>query len=319
MLGTPLARYVVRRLVGLMAALALVVVATFLMIHLVPGDPARAALGPTAPKTLVDQTREDWGLNESLGSQFADYLSGLRRGDLGVSFTSQEPVADIIGARLPRTAQLAVSSLAVTLLLSLPIGVAAGAWTAHGRRKRLEATFNGGTGLVASIPDYLLALVLAYVFAVATHLLPVAGANDGWRSLVLPTVSIALGPAAILSRLIRAQTLNVLGQDYIRSARGKRLPNRLVFLRHALPNLVTSTMTVGGLLFASLIGGSVIVENVFAWPGLGYQVVHSIQSHDYPVIQGIVLLLATAVIVINATVDLLIAAVDPRSTLGGEA
>ena len=304
---------------GLVAALVLVVVATFAMIHLVPGDPARATLGPTAQKSLVEQKRHEWGLDQSVGEQFKDYLVRLSHGDLGESFTSQEPVAEIIGARLPRTAQLAVGALLLTLLLSVPLGVLAGGLTHGGRRRRLEALFNSGTGLLASIPDYLLAVVLAYVFAVSLGLLPVAGANDGLASMVLPTLAIALGPAAILSRLVRAETLTVLDQDYMRSARAKRLPRRLLFVRHAAPNLLTAAMTVGGLLFAGLIAGSVIVENVFAWPGLGFQVVNSIQARDYPVIQGIVLLLATAVVVINALVDLLIAVVDPRSTVGANA
>jgi peptide/nickel transport system permease protein len=311
-------RYILRRLAGLAVALVLVSIATFFMIHLVPGDPVRATLGLTASHELVVQRTHELGLDQSIPHQFWHFTTELVHGQLGTSFRSQEPVSQIIGARLPKSAQLAVSALVLTVLLAIPLGIAAGAATAHGRRKNVETVFNGGTGLISAVPEYLMAVLLAYLFAVKTHLLPVAGAGDGLRSYVLPTVCIAIGPIAILARLVRVQTLTVLNQDYIRTARSKRLPSRVVYARHALPNLLTAAMTVGGLLFASLVGGSVIVENVFAWPGLGSQVVQSIQSHDYPVIQGIVLVLASAVVIINALVDILLAVVDPRSAIAAD-
>jgi peptide/nickel transport system permease protein len=311
-------RYVLRRLVGLAAALVLVSVATFFMIHLVPGDPVRSSLGLTATHELVVQRTHTLGLDQPIPQQFWHFMTNLVHGQLGTSIHSQEPVSQIISSRLPKSAELAVGALALTVLLAIPLGILAGAATAHSRRKNLETVFNGGTGLVAAVPEYLMAVLLAYLLAVKTHLLPVAGAGDGWRSYVLPTVCIALGPIAVLARLVRVQTLNVLNQDYVRTARAKRLPARVVYARHALPNLLTAAMTVGGLLFASLIGGSVIVENVFAWPGLGSEVVQSIQAHDYPVIQGIVLVLASAVVIINALVDILLAVVDPRSAIAGD-
>jgi peptide/nickel transport system permease protein len=311
-------RYILRRLVGLAVALALVSTSTFFMIHLVPGDPVRGTLGLTATHELVVQRTHDLGLDQSIPHQYWHFTTGLFHGQLGTSITSQEPVSQIIGSRLPKSAELAVGALLLTLVLAIPLGLFAGAATAYGRRKNLETVFNGGTGLVAAVPEYLMAVLLAYLLAVKTHLLPVAGAGDGWRSYVLPIICIAIGPLAVLSRLVRVQTLNVLTQDYVRTARSKRLPARVVYLRHALPNLLTAAMTIGGLLFASLIGGSVIVENVFAWPGLGSEVVQSIQSHDYPVIQGIVLVLASAVVIINAIVDILLVVVDPRSAITGE-
>ena len=203
-------------------------------------------------------------------------------------------------------------SLALVLALSVPAGMFAGAFTREGRHRRAEVGFTAATSVIGSLPEYLAGTFLAFFFAVLFRLLPVAG-SEGWQSLVLPALAMSLRPIAILARLVRVETLNVLAMDYMRTARSKRLPARLVYWRHVLPNVVTAALTIGGILFAGLIGSAVVVENVFARPGLGTTLVNAVLGRDYPIIQGIILVLGFTVVTVNATVDILLAIVDPRS------
>jgi peptide/nickel transport system permease protein len=306
--------FLARRIGRLIVSLAVVLSLSFLLIQFIPGDPVRLALGPTAPASMVAQQRAALGLTKPLGIQYLDYWHDVLTGHLGSSIVSGQSVGQIIATSLPETAELVGVALVLTMIFAVSIGVLAGALTHQGRRPRLLLFFTSATSILNTIPEFLLGVGLVFVFAVTLKLLPVAGAS-GWQSLVLPALAIAIGPTAGLARIVRVQTDVVLAQDYMRVARAKRLPTWMIYLRHALPNLLTAALTIGGLLLGTLVASSVVVENVFARPGLGTAIVQAITQHDYPVIQGILLVLGAAVLVLNLLVDLLLSALDPRSTL----
>lgn len=306
--------FLARRIGRLVVSLAVVLSLSFLLIQFIPGDPVRLALGPTAPASMVAQQRAALGLTKPLGVQYLDYWRDVLSGHLGTSIVSGQPVEQIIATSLPETAELVGVALVFTMIFSVSIGMLAGALTARGRRPRATLVFTSATSILNTIPEYLLGVGLVFVFAVSLKLLPVAG-DSGWQSLVLPALAISIAPTAGLARIVRVQTDVVLSQDYMRVARAKRLPTRLIYLRHALPNLLTAALTIGGLLLGTLVASSIVVENVFARPGLGTAIVQAITQHDYPVIQGILLVLGAAVLVLNLLVDLLLSGLDPRSTL----
>ncbi|HEX8869496.1 MAG TPA: ABC transporter permease [Lentzea sp.] len=303
-----------RRALRFLTSLWVLVTASFLMIHLIPGDPVREALGLTASPDVVNARREALGLNDSLLTQYWRYLGDLFTGDLGTSLVSGTPVADLIGDRLPATAQLAVSAFLVVVVVAVPVGVVLAVLTRGGRRRGAELGFTSTSVVLAAIPEFLLAVGLVSLFGVTLGLLPVAG-RDAPGSSVLPVLALAIGPAAVLARIVRVELLSVLGNDFVRTARAKRLPARLVYVRHALPNALTATLTLGAMMLAGLVAGTVLVENVFAWPGLGSTIVGSIQQKDYPAVQGIVLVYGTGVLLVNLAVDVVLALLDPRSTI----
>jgi peptide/nickel transport system permease protein len=307
-------RFAIRRLGRLAVSVWVVITAAFLMIHLIPGDPVRAALGATAPLDLVNARREQLGLNDPLWLQYAHYLRNLFHGDMGISMISSLPVSDVISDRYPATLELALYSFALAVLIAVPLGVVMAVLTRGGRRRSTELVFTSTSVVVAAIPEFLIGTALVYVFAVSLEWAPVAG-RGGPGSYVLPVLSLAIGPAALLARIVRVETLSVLQADYVRTARAKRLPDRLVYLRHALPNSLTASLTVAGLFLGGLVGGTVLVENVFAWPGLGSTIVQSILAKDYPVVQGVVLVYGLGVLLVNLVVDVALALLDPRSTI----
>jgi ABC-type dipeptide/oligopeptide/nickel transport system permease component len=232
----PWVRFGVRRAGRLLVSVWVLVTASFAMIHLIPGDPVRGALGPTAPAALVEARRHALGLDAPLLTQYWHFLKGLCTGDLGTSLSAQLPVTDVVAQRLPTT-------------------------------------------------------------------------------LTLPVISLAIGPSAILARIVRVEMVRVLEADFMRTARAKRLPARTVYLGHALPNAVTAALTLGGLILGAMVAGTVLVENVFALPGLGRTVVQSILTKDYPVVQAIVLIYGIGVLLINTAVDITLAVLDPRSMI----
>ncbi|USX55140.1 ABC transporter permease [Lentzea sp. HUAS12] len=303
-----------RRALRFLTSLWALVTAAFLMIHLIPGDPVRESLGLTATPEVVAARRAALGLDDPLPVQYWHYVSGLFRGEFGTSLISGTPVADLIGDRLPATVQLAVLAFLVVVVVAVPVGVVMAVLTKGGRRRGGELAFTSGSVVLAAIPEFLLAVGLVSLFAVQLNLFPVAG-NDAAGSWVLPVLALAIGPTAILARIVRVELLAVLGNDFVRTARAKRLPARLVYLRHALPNAVTATLTMGGMMLAALVAGTVLVENVFAWPGLGSTIVGSIQQKDYPAVQGIVLVYGAGVLLVNLVVDVVLAVLDPRSTI----
>lgn len=306
--------FLARRLGRLVVALAVVLSLSFLLVQLIPGNPVRLALGPTAPASMVALQRAALGLDKPLPAQYLAYWHNVLTGHLGTSIVSGQPVAQIIATSLPKTAELVGVALIFTMIISVSLGVFLGALTHNGRHPRLLLAFTSVASVLTTIPEFLLGVGLVFVFAVTLKVLPVAG-ETGWQSLVLPALAISIGPTAALTRIVRVQTDAVLGQDYMRVARGKRLPARLVYRRHALPNLLTAALTIGGLLLGVLVASSVVVENVFARQGLGTAIVQAITQHDYPVIQGILLVLGAAVLILNLLVDLLLSVLDPRSMI----
>ncbi|MFF0451518.1 ABC transporter permease [Streptomyces sp. NPDC004609] len=313
-LDNPWLRFALRRLGRFLVSLWVLVTASFLMIHLIPGDPVRGALGPTAPVELVEERRRALGLDDPLWDQYADYLRHCLTGDFGVSMVTGLPVSEVIGDRLPGSVELALVAFALVLLVAVPLGVVMAVLTRGGRRRGGELAFTSTSVCLAAIPEFLLAVGLVYLFAVRLPWFPVAG-QDGPASYVLPVLALAVGPAAVMARIVRVELLSVLDREYIRTARAKRLPDRLVYARHALPNALTATLTLAGLTLTTMVAGTVIVENVFAWPGLGVTIVQSIVQKDYPMVQGVVLVYGAGVLLVNLLVDTLMAMLDPRSTI----
>ncbi|MEV4536605.1 ABC transporter permease [Asanoa sp. NPDC049518] len=307
-------RFAARRLLRLLLSIWVLLTAAFLMIHLIPGDPVRAALGVTAPVELVNARREQLGLNDPLWVQYAHYLGDLFAGRFGTSTISGLPVSQVIADRYPATLELAVYAFLVAVLLSVPLGLSMAVLTRSGRRRRLELGFTSTSVFFGVVPEFLLGAALVYVFGVRLGLAPIAG-RAGPDSYVLPVLALAIGPAAVLARIMRVETLAVLEADFIRTARAKRLPDRRLYLRHALPNALTATLTLAGLLLGALVAATALVENVFAWPGLGSTIVSSILAKDYPVVQAIVLVYGLGVLLVNLVVDVGLALLDPRSTI----
>lgn len=311
---SPRARLLLRRCARALISLVIVVVATFAIVHLVPGDPVRAALGPSATPELVESTRAQLGLDESLPRQFLDYVGGLLRGDLGVSLQTHREVGATLTSRLPVTLGLALPAFALAAIAALLVGITTAVNARSGRHPFAGATASWLLGAVIAVPELLVAIGLVALFGVSLDVLPVAG----WGSLdqaVLPLVSLTLGPTAYLARIVHVEMLAVLDTGYLTTARGKRLPGRLLYLRHALPNMITGALTAGGLVLTGIVAGTVVVETVFAIDGLGTTIVTSITSKDYPMIQGVVFVYATLVLVLNLVVDLILATVDPRSSI----
>lgn len=306
-----LSKFFLDRLLRLAIVLVSIVIITFAMVHLVPGDPARAIAGGQADETAVQLVREEFGLDQSLGRQFVDYTSGLARGDLGTSFKTREPVTELIAGKVGATAALAGAALLIIAIGGVAIGLLSGI-ASQGDRRGFEVLFSSVTGALSAMPHYLIATFLVFLFAVTWQIFPVAGAV-GVSALVLPAMAIALRPTMMVARVIRVRTLEVVEQPYIRTARSKRLRPSRVYLRHVLPNAVTAGLALGGVLFASLIGGAVVVEMVFARPGLGTELVRGVIAGDYPVVQGVTLVLGVSVVVVNMIVDLLMAVLDPQT------
>jgi peptide/nickel transport system permease protein len=310
----PALRFVARRLARFVVSLWVLLTAAFAMIHLIPGDPVRAALGISAPPALVTARRHALGLDLPLPEQYWHYLRGVLTGDLGSSMTTRLPVARIIADRLPATLELAIAAFVLAIVIAVPVGTLLGVLTRGGRARRTELAFTTTSVILGAIPDFLIGVLLVWIVGVTLHWLPVAG-ESGLDSFVLPVISLAVGPAAILARILRVEMISVLRTDYVRTARAKRLPALAIYGRHALPNALTATITLGGLLLATMVAGTVLVENVFAWPGLGSTIVSSILSKDYPTVQGVVLVYGTGVLVVNLLVDVALALLDPRSTI----
>lgn len=301
-------------MVRLVGTLWLLVTLSFAVLHLIPGDPVRAALGTRATQELVDARRAELGLDLPLWDQYWRFISGLVSGDLGVSLTTQLPVADIVAQRFGYTVWLGLGAFALASTGALLIGSVMAMLTRTGRRRRTEAAFSAVTGFIGSVPEFLLGVGLVFVFAVTLGWLPVGG-STGPAAFVLPVFAMALGPMAALARIVRVEMRNALGSDYMRTVRAKHLPFALVYIRHVLPNMLTATLSISGMLLAAMITGSVLIERIFAWPGMGTAVVNAILAKDYPVVQVIVVVLGVMVLGANLLVDIALAALDPRSAI----
>jgi peptide/nickel transport system permease protein len=280
----------------------------FLLLHLAPGDPVEAMLGETASGADRAALRAQLGLDAPLPLQYARYLHGLVRLDLGNSLHTRAPVAETIGARLPYTALLAGAALVLALLLALPLGL----YSALRAGSRVETLTSVAAVLGMSLPSFVLGPLLMMVFAVWLGWLPVSAAGTP-AGLVLPACTLGLVLSALLTRMVRAAVREVLAEEYIRSARARGLPELRVLWRHALRNAALPVLTVVGMQLGALLGGAVITEIVFGWPGLGQLTIEAIQRRDYPLVQGCVLVVATSYVAINRLTDLLYTVCDPRT------
>lgn len=299
--------FLVRRLFLLVPTLLGVTAATFLMLRLTPGDPVTIMLGEFASASEVARLRTELGLDGPLLLQYGKFVSRAVRGDMGVSIRSRRPVAEEIRDRLPATIQLA---LAATLIAVLG-GVIAGVTAATSRRAVVDSAVMAFTLLGLSMPTFWSGLLLILLFALTLGWLPITE-STGFRALILPAVTLALPASAVLARITRSSVLEVLGLEYVRTAHAKGLSGGTVVYRHALRNALIPVLTIVGLQFGGLLAGAVIVESVFSRPGLGRLAVSAILSRDFPMAQGIVLVVAVTYVFVNLGVDLLYGLVDPR-------
>ncbi|MEV0388107.1 ABC transporter permease [Nonomuraea sp. NPDC050643] len=313
-------RFAGRRLAGLVAIFLALLVVSFLIVQLIPGDPAVGVAGANADLADVQRVRSELGLDQPIWQRFLDHVGGVLSGDLGTSFMYRQQVETIVVNRLPFTATIAVAGILVVLLISVPLGMAVGVLTRGGRRKWMDVAFGMVTGFLDSIPGYIMASFLVVMFALGIGLVPLLPPaytpRFGAASFVLPVAAIAIGPVCTISRVVRREMAVVLDADYMRTARGWRLPALRRHVRWALPNLLTSTLTLSGLILTGMIGGAIIIESVFALPGLGSGIIKAILDRDYPVIQGMVLVIGMIAALVNLLVDVLLGLIDPR-TLGG--
>ncbi len=309
-----MARYLLRRLVYLVPVWLGISFVAFALANLTPGDPARLMLQrqfarqPTAEE--VAQARLELGLDEPFIVRYVHWLGNAMTGDLGESYRTGEPVLGALLSRFPVTLQIALLGVLGAIAISLPLGVLAAVW----RNSPIDHFSRVLALLGASMPNYWVAYLLILLFAVQLHVLPVAGRGT-WQHLVLPSVTLGLAASASLMRLTRSEMLEALGQDFVRTGRAKGLRPQTVVIGHALRNALIPVVTVAGLRFAGLLGGAVIVETIFAWPGIGKFVVDSIFDRDYPVIQGFVVFMGSVFLLINLAVDLSYAWLDPRVRL----
>lgn len=303
--------YLVQRLAGALLVIFGVACIVFLLIHLVPGDPVEVMLGETASAVDREALRSALGLDLPIATQFLHFLSGLLQLDLGTSFHLHRPVTELLMERLPATAVLAGAALAVSLVIALPMGILA----ASRRNTSWDTGAMTFSMLGISIPNFWLGPILILVFSLWLGWFPVSG-RESAGSVILPALTLGTGLAAILSRMIRSSLLEVLGEDFIRTAKAKGLPPSRVLLQHALRNALLPVITMLGLQLGALLAGAVITETVFSWPGIGLLTIEAIQSRDYPVLQGCVLLISMVYVVVNLLTDLAYAWVDPRIRLG---
>lgn len=314
----PIVRFLVRRLAYSLVVLFGVLIVVFALVQLVPGDPVRIALGTRYTPEAYDALRAASGLDRPLLQQFFGYVGSALTGNLGVSFRNGDPVAGILLDRLPATASLAAFGIVVALLIALPAGIYSA--LREGRIGDVIVRVTSQFGV--SIPDFWMGILLIALFSSTLGWLPTSGYRPlledpgGWlRHLVLPGLTVGLVAAAILTRYVRSAVLEVAAMGYVRTARSKGLPPKVVTFRHTVRNALVPILTITGIQLATILGGVIVVEVVFAWPGLGRLVFNSVASRDYPVIQGAVLLIAVLFLAVNLVVDMLYAVVDPRIRL----
>jgi len=302
---------ILRRLTSTAVVVLGVVVLVFLLIHLIPGDPVDVMLGESAQTADREALRVSLGLDKPVIDQLIIYIKGLINFDLGRSLHSQQPITALLAERLPATIELALAALLVTLVLALPLGLIAAA--------RHNTAWDQGAMafslLGVSIPNFWMGPLLILVFALWLGWFPVSGREEA-GAVILPAQTLGTSLSAILARMIRSSVLEVLGENFVRTAYAKGLSRRQVLIRHALPNALLPVITILGLQLGTLLAGAVITETVFSWPGIGLLTIEAIQSRDYPVVQACVLLIALTYVVINSFTDLLYALIDPRIRVG---
>jgi len=299
-------QYIVKRLLGLVPTLLIVGIMVFLLVHLLPGDPARLAAGPDATPETVQLVRQDLGLDRPLPQQFVRFVSGAISGDFGKSIRTKRAVATEIADRFAPTFWLTIWAMAWSVVFGMAIGIVSAVWR-NRWPDRLGMTF-AVSGI--SFPAFALGMVLMQIFAVQLHWLPTVGA-DTWKHYLLPSFTLGAAVAAIMARFTRSSFVDILQEDYIRTARAKGLSEPVVVAKHGLRNALIPVVTMMGLQFGFLLGGSIVVEVVFNWPGMGRLLVDAVDMRDYPVIQALVLLFSLEFILINLVVDVLYGLINP--------
>ncbi|MBW5470941.1 ABC transporter permease subunit [Brevibacillus formosus] len=300
-------QYIVKRLLSGIVVLFGLSVFTFLLIHLIPGDPVRIMLGQRATVEQIESLRKELGLNKPLVVQYLDYASGVLKGDLGTSLKTGRPVSTEIADRFPATAKMALASLVVAVVIGIGLGVLAAKY----KDTPIDGAIMTFSTFGMSIPGFWLGLLVILVFSVHLGWFPIAG-GTGLKDMVLPAFTLGTLLATALSRLTRAGMVEVLSNDYIRTARAKGMNERIVLLRHAFRNVMIPIVAVIGLELAGLLGGAVIVEQVFGWPGVGTLAIQAISSRDFPMIQGTTLFIGAVYVLVVILIDVLYALLDPR-------
>jgi peptide/nickel transport system permease protein len=310
------ANYFVRRTLLLIPLLIAVSLITFTLIHVAPGDPISTQFGldPNGiDQATIDRLREELGLNEPLPKQYLNYMFKLLQGDLGNSITTRAPVTDEILSRLPATIELALAAMFLVLIISIPLGII----SALNRGSIIDNLSMGGALLGVSMPSFWFGIMLMLLFSLKLGWFPSSGRGNGTflgelKSLILPAITLSAGMLGLVTRIMRSSMLEVLNQDYIWTAWSKGVKLRVVLLRHALRNALIPVLTILGLQFAGLLGGAVIVETIFAWPGIGRLAINAISRRDYPVVMGTVLVFSTVFVLVNLLVDVIYTYIDPR-------
>lgn len=303
-------RYLARRALALVPILFGITVVTFVVLRVIPGDPIQALIderGVGIDQATLESIREQFGLDKPLPVQYGKFVVDAVRGDLGRSFATRQPVSTELLGRLPATARLAGAAMACAAVAGMLLGMIA----AVRRTTWLDAASMVVALSGLSIPVFWLALILMYVLSVQLGVLPASGYGN-WRNIIMPAIALAVAPAAVIARITRSAMLEVIGSDYVTTARAKGLPERTVIWRHALRNALVPVITILGLQIGGLLSGAVITETIFNWPGVGRLLIDSILRRDFPVVQGGVILVAGIFAVVNVATDLLYAAVDPR-------
>lgn len=298
--------YFLKRLLGLLPTLLIVAILVFLFVHMLPGDPARLAAGPDADEQTVALVRSDLGLDKPLPQQFLTYFGHMAEGNLGRSIRTRRPVATEIAERFMPTLLLTLASMTWAVAFGMGIGISSAVW-----RNRWPDRI-GMTLAVSGIsfPAFALGMLLMQIFSVQLGWLPTVGA-DSWRHYILPSATLGAAVAAVMARFTRASFIDVIQEDFVRTARAKGLSERVVIAKHCLRNALIPVVTMMGLQFGFLLGGSIVVEAVFNWPGLGRLLVDAVSQRDYPVIQALVLLFSLEFILINLVVDILYGVINP--------
>ena len=300
-------KYIIKKIIFTCIVLVGAATCAFLLLHAIPGDTAEALAGPQATVEDVDNLRRAMELDPPLGKQYISYMGNLLHGDLGYSYRTNKPVMDILKSAWPATLQLAVCSMIVAVLLGVPIGI----FAAIHRGKAGDTIAMIAAFLGVSMPSFWLALLLIIEFSVNHNWFPFYG-REGISSFVLPSLTLGLGVAANIARLTRTSMLEVLGQDYIRTAKGKGVKSGKIIWVHALRNAAVPVVTIIGLQFGVLLGGQVVTETVFSWPGIGRMIVDALNTRDLQIVQGGILILAATFTIINLITDLVYALLDPR-------
>lgn len=303
-------RYIIKRLIAVIPTLLLISIFVFSFVRMIPGDPARRVAGVDATLEDVEAIRETLGLNKPVLEQYKDYIFGLMRGDLGTSLKTKRPVSYEIGLRYMNTVRLTIASLIWSVIVGILIGVFSG------KNRSGWQDYAGMTFAVSgiSVPNFWLGLMLIQIFAVKLGWFPTVGA-EGTKSLVLPAITLGSSVAAIIARFTRSSIIEILKEDYIRTARAKGIKEKKVIWRHAFKNSMISVVTVIGLQFGFLLGGSVVTESVFAFPGLGSLLIDSVNFRDYTTLQSLILIFSLHFVLINLVVDLLYAYLNPEIRL----